>query len=74
MVKVGENASMEFFITVSLSSDLTQIRKDKSRQVICGRRANEKWSLSPGINLMQLLIWKKLNQYLMGRNIYMLKA
>jgi len=41
-VKGGENASLEFFIMVSLSNNLIQIRKDKSRQVTLGRGANKK--------------------------------
>lgn len=58
-VKGGENASSEFFIMVSLGNNLIPIRKDRLRQVTLGRWANEKQCLSPKINLMKLLTWKK---------------
>lgn len=73
MVKVGENAAMEFFIMVSLSNDLTQERQIKASYLW----KKSKWKMKPfsrdKLNVITHLK-KRLNQYLMGRNIYMLKA
>lgn len=59
-IKGGEYAGVEFFIMVALGNNLTEIRKDKSRQGTPGRWANEKQCLSLKRNLVQLLTWKKM--------------